>query len=375
MKIPRACQKIFWPKKWHSCPKNRLFYDALDNSFDRYAFYNRKQIDSGYWDSLWNDLKNSIMKENRLFNGKARKIFRSIFHNIIVSRDQKGDKVTALVEIGPNTRTPKLYRAREFQSEKNLYYAVGHPDRALGPPPTSRAIAGRMNASGVSMFYGATQIDVAIAEIRPAVGSIVIVAHFDVIRNLKLLDIEKLKSIFVGGSMFKPSHKRNLEKFKFISSLCEQISAPVMPADQSSDYLVTQAISDYLSELEFPTPIDGIIYQSSQKGNDTTNVALFHKSSRVKFRKKPTKIEVLKYFEYISDEDIETIYYVYETMSSNKEKCCSSDKCIKDNECENDDDRVPSLALEPSSIYVHFIKSVTFETREQAAERVPQKED
>ena len=46
---------------------------------------------------------------------------------------------------------------------------------------------GRMNAAGISVFYGATDDETAIAGVRPPVGSWVATATFEVIRPLRLL--------------------------------------------------------------------------------------------------------------------------------------------------------------------------------------------
>ena len=343
-------------------PRNRKnSFIKRNNPFGKLARYERRKINSHYWDSLWLELRKTIMKENRLFNKKAENILNSIFKNTLDTGSHKRYKVSAIVEIGPHTKTKRLFRAREFQDDETLHVALCHPDRELGPPPSSKASSGRMNAHGIAVFYGATNIDVAIAEIRPAVGSRVIIAKFSIIRKLRLLDVAKLQSIFNTDSMFRPSHKRILEKREFISSLCERMSAPVMPQDQSTDYLVTQAISDYLSELRDLNSIDGLIYRSAQKGSEAKNVVLFYKASRVKFRMEPTKVRVFKDFEYIPDSDSEVVYYVYESISSRHER-----EGVKD-------EREPSLRLRSSSIFVRHIESVDFNTRPQVVRRHKEK--
>ena len=57
------------------------------------------------------------------------------------------------------------------------------------------------------------------------------------------------------------------------------MTLPVMPDDESSEYLVTQVIADYLANLRAPI-LDGILYPSVQDGS-SGNVVLFHKSARV----------------------------------------------------------------------------------------------
>jgi RES domain len=58
------------------------------------------------------------------------------------------------------------------------------------------------------------------------------------------------------------------------------ITGPIMPTDEHSGYLITQAIADYLASQARP---DGILYPSAQvaTAKKNKNIALFHPSSRV----------------------------------------------------------------------------------------------
>lgn len=353
------------------------FFLGITSPFDEEAHYNELEIDSHFWNSLWNELKKTITKENRLFNSKAKEILNLVFKNTLLS-NSKSKRTSAIVEIGPDMPIKSLFRAREFQSHEKFNTALCQPDRELGPPPSSLAIAGRMNAKGVAVFYGATDSKVAISEIRPAVGSKVVVAQFDITRKLKLLDIAKLEDLIEYGSLFKPSQKRALGKKKFISSLCEKISAPVMPQDESEDYLITQAISDYLSDLASPTSIDGIIYRSAQVGSDNTNVVLFHKSSLVECREKPIEARVVKSFNFLLDSDDEDEYHVYEMdeIKDSESKESVHDIDNRSYDFNNDEKRISSLRLDPSNIWVYHIRHVDFDTPKIEVRRYhSQKED
>jgi hypothetical protein len=61
----------------------------------------------------------------------------------------------------------------------------------MGLPPPSRRRAGRMNAAGIAVFYGATEKDSAVAEFRPAVDSLISVAAFRVHRPIHVLDLTR----------------------------------------------------------------------------------------------------------------------------------------------------------------------------------------
>ncbi len=160
-----------------------------------------------------------------------------------------------------------------------------------------------MNAAGIAVFYGATDPSVALAEVRPPVGSKVLIAFFEVIRPLRLLDLPALAGIVSEkGSIFDAAYVHRLKRAEFLRGLSQRISRPIMPDDQPSDYLLTQAVADFLATAADPT-LDGIIYPSAQGGylppcwrlapvEDKGNVVLFHKSARVQCLDIPEGTEI-----------------------------------------------------------------------------------
>lgn len=165
---------------------------------------------------------------------------------------------------------------------------LSHPERFLGPPPPGKGAAGRMNARGVSVFDGATDLQTAIAEVRPPVGSQVLVATFKVTRPLRLLNLAALSKIRPDRdlSYFQPQRIDQAQRCAFLAELREQLLLPVMPESVDQGYLITQAIADFLST--HPTlNIDGIYFPSIQvsKQEDDAkgyNVILFNKASGVR---------------------------------------------------------------------------------------------
>lgn len=136
-----------------------------------------------------------------------------------------------------------------------------------------------MNARGISVFYGATQPKVAIAEVRPPVGSKVVVAKFNIVRPLCLLDLTIIEDGHVTGSIFDPTFLERLERVAFLQTLGQRMTKPVMPDDEAFEYLATQAIADFLATENEPL-LDGIIFRSVQsKGG--RNVVLFQKAARM----------------------------------------------------------------------------------------------
>ena len=148
-------------------------------------------------------------------------------------------------------------------------------------------VAGRMNAKGVSVFYGATEKENAISEVRPPVGCHVVVGTFKPIRTLRLLDLHQLGSITLKptSSLFDPATAGEAARCAFMETLTQKMVMPVMPELEEQGYLITQAIADFLSTHP-KLVLDGIIFPSAQnttvhKDTPGRNVVLFNKASMV----------------------------------------------------------------------------------------------
>jgi hypothetical protein len=348
-----------------------------EGEFDEESQYEERGADDAEYQKSWWKFQNSLQTETRLFNRTAQDALDAIFGGLDGHATHDGKKV--IVDAGPRKPIDALYRSRVFQSDERLEEAIKHPDLELGPPPLRAASAGRMNARGIAIFYGATEARVALAETRPPVGSRVLVGRFEIIRPLRLLDLESLRSITVEGSIFDKNHICQLEKAKFLGTLSARMSRPVMPDDEPFDYLVTQAIADYLASRIEPE-IDGIIYASVQDG-DGTNVALFHKAARVKVLDIPAGTEISASLFESSDEGISPDYTVWERVPQTlPEKKKKKDDGWGDDPFElpssqagsgrlHSDDRKPALSVDTDSLRVHHVASVTFKTHNFLVDR------
>lgn len=96
-----------------------------------------------------------------------------------------------------------------------------------------------MNARSISVFYGANDPLVALAEVRPPVGCTVSVARFLIIRPIKLLNLTALRDAMTEGSIFDPHHLDRLQRAAFLRQLSDRITMPVVPDDEELGYLVT----------------------------------------------------------------------------------------------------------------------------------------
>lgn len=259
--------------------------------FDVDSYYDSKEPDDREWQSQWADFETSLKTKSRFFSKENEQLLVSVFNNLNILRTLNEKPI--IKTIGPDTDITSLFRARAFQSDDKLKKALQQPEKELGPPPPQFATAGRMNARGISVFYGATKLDTALSEIRPPVGSKVAVAKFNLLRHLKVLDLTALSTTTVEGSIFDISYSELVSKTMFLRKLSQRITRPIMPDDEHFDYLATQVIADFLAaEYAF----DGIIFPSAQSPYGV-NIIIFHHASSIEPIKHPegTKVDVSLY--------------------------------------------------------------------------------
>jgi RES domain-containing protein len=350
------------------------FGAAGENEFDPDSYYDEKSPDDLVWQRRWQEFEQSLWKEARFFSRQAAELLHSVFGGIDQLRTGRG--AAAVLEAGPGQALDHLYRARVFQATETLEVALGRPDLHLGPPPAALASAGRMNARGISVFYGATTPSTAVAEVRPPVGSEVAVARFDIIRPLRLLDLTALDNVAVHGSVFEQSLRAKRERAAFLQTLGGHMTRPVMPDDEAFDYLATQAVGDFLATENQP-PLDGILFPSTQVRNGR-NVVLFHKSSRVQLLDLPKGTEVHAESWTETDEGPEPDYVVTETIPSAKDITApgSVSGDIRqghagwDHSPPTDEDGRPiSLQVDAEDVSVHRVEAVQFECSVHAVRR------
>ena len=281
-----------------------------ESEFDGDAHYAEKGPDDQAWHEEWDNFEQTLKAEARFFSRTAGEHLAAVFGGVDQLKTHDGRPL--VVAAGPQTALDHLYRARVFQADDQLKGALARPDRQLGAPPHRSARAGRMNAQGIAVFYGATHAQVAIAEVRPPVGSQVVVARFSICRPLRLLDLTALEDAHDGGSIFDPTLKRRLERAAFLRTLGGRMARPVMPDDEAFEYLPTQAVADFLGTMNEPR-LDGIIFPSAQTG-EGRNVVLFHHAARVEILNLPSGTEIDVKTGYETEDGWEPGYSVSETV-------------------------------------------------------------
>jgi RES domain len=260
-------------------------FDSQEYRYGEEPWFVEKTKSAEPLSNAWNKMERSLKHEARYLNPEAARMLENMFGTVHDDRTREGQVV--IVELGANCKIDTLYRARVFQTLAAMETALGHPERHIGPPPLGIGAAGRMNAKGVSVFYGATEKDIAISEVRPPVGSHVVVGAFKLIRTLRLLDLHQLGSITLKltSSPFDPATAKEAFRCAFMEILTKKLVMPVMPELEEQGYLITQAIADFLSTHP-KLLLDGIIFPSAQnttthKDTSGRNVVLFNKASIV----------------------------------------------------------------------------------------------
>lgn len=167
----------------------------------------------------------------------------------LVWRAQLGHDVRPLMESG------------EAIAEEPTPYA---PERMT--PPADRAKEGRVNPKGIPCLYVATHRDTAIVEVRPWKGLLVSVGHFQILRELKVINC-------VSDEIRHPIYFREpspQQRARAIWSHIDQaFSTPVTPDDTLADYVPTQVLAELFKSKGF----DGIAYRSAFGSGH--NIALF----------------------------------------------------------------------------------------------------
>jgi hypothetical protein len=209
---------------------------------------------------------------------------------------------------------------------------------------------------------------VALAEIRPPVGSRVLTGRFEILRPLRLLDLSALSHVRVEGSIFDPAYSTALERAAFLDSFSERITRPVMPDDEALDYIITQAIADFLA-TDTDNPLDGLIYRSAQAPEGGVNVVLFHKAARVELIDRPKGTEVESSGGMYDEDGWQTDYRVIERVPKRAQaKKPKPHESLRGfitsgpSDTSDWDDRDASLRIDQDTVRVEFVKAVTFAT-------------
>lgn len=149
------------------------------------------------------------------------------------------------------------------------------PDRMV--PPRQHHFEGRLNPKGIGYLYLTSDQSTAISEVRPWKGALVSVALFEILRDVRLVNL----TVHAGKSggwayliSFPESQWDKLHSSQISEAVWADIhsafSQPVDPINDQSNYVPTQIIAEVFLDQGF----DGVVYRSALH-EEGTNVMLF----------------------------------------------------------------------------------------------------
>lgn len=222
----------------------------------------------------WRHFRHRVQFERRFFDDYSKVLLESLFEGIDFFRS---DSMSPDEELKPGDY---IYRARIASTLEEVKEILDGIPITLGPPPSKWNKGGRMNPSGISVFYGAFAKETCIAEVRPVVGGFVVLGKFEALQSIRLFDLTKFISNFPNVSMFSEDYQEIMNCWRFFKNFHYLISEPIQPFEEFLEYVPTQMVSEFLAnELKY----DGIVYSSAQFCSEAIdnlsrveNIALFN---------------------------------------------------------------------------------------------------
>ena len=243
-----------------------------ENPYNHRMLYIEQEADASDLRSAWWDSKEEIRTRARFFGATTAATLERIFEDLASLRTIWGKPVVR--EIHPGDKDSSFWRARTAHSESEIQSILESLSSRLGPPPSDKATAGRMNAEGIPVFYGALEEETCVSEVRAPVGSFVVLVKFDLLSPINVLDLEALSNPDSEVSHFDPDYIEKRSRERFLKELVGEMSRPVMPHEEAREYIATQIVSEYLANRVEPR-LHGIIFSSAQTGKGGRNVVLF----------------------------------------------------------------------------------------------------
>jgi hypothetical protein len=208
---------------------------------------------------VWRDFQKRVKFEGRFLDPRVQGQLEELFTEFPDEWTAHADGPVRHLDVG----SVSIFRARASPTPDAARSIIGNAAAELSPPPPQLRVAGRLNAQGIGVFYGGFSEDVCIAELRPSLGSHVVVARFEPLRPIKVLDLTGFDRHRPTGSLFRPGFNDERLRWRFLQSFHWNITQPVQPGAEALDYVPTQVIGEYLHTV---LGYDGLIYRSAQVG-------------------------------------------------------------------------------------------------------------
>ena len=140
-----------------------------------------------------------------------------------------------------------VFRARIGSSKDYNKGIIPLSASEMGFPPVEKTRNGRSNPQGISYLYSASDIETAIAEVRPWKSAHVSIGHIYITKNLNVIDITSERD------------EHNPYEDEMRSVINFELSRPINPSEADMEYIPTQFLAEMIKNQGF----DGIIFNSS----------------------------------------------------------------------------------------------------------------
>lgn len=350
---------------WDSGRGYRSYKDVdYEDPYGSDACYVMSRASHHEIEERWRELQEELSHKSRFFSRTPGAFLDDLFEDVQTLQGYDGP----IIETHTPAEFPGIFRGRTAFDEDDVRSIVeGLPDQ-LGALRGRRVSAGRMNAAGVTVMYGALEEDTCVAEVRAPVGSMVVIGKFKLLRPIRVLNLMRLERCYADISLFDPNAQKLSDRMAFLRSLSRRLSVPVFNHNAPLDYLVTQCIAEYIAALE--PRIDGVAFASAQAGGDAMNLVLFDEACHVAPLDQPagTVSELETYFE--DDKDMQAsrtlVFRAPEAAAGQSDAA----PLLDDDEFALPLPQIkrrsrtlePTLQLDLESIRVHLVKRVTYDS-------------
>lgn len=137
---------------------------------------------------------------------------------------------------------------------------------ALGPPPADKAlVSNRMSPAGIPMFYGAEDVETAIAETTEGPAN-VSVGLFETLKELNVLDLTNLPD---PPSVYIAEASELRFGINFLRRFAADLKKPIeRDGREHIEYVPTQVVTEYLRHIfrdQDGNSLDGVLYPSTKR--------------------------------------------------------------------------------------------------------------
>lgn len=255
--------------------------DGAQAFYDIGSSYSFIGIQPSELNNTWLAFQERVKFKRRYFDDGSQNLLDSLFEGI----EYLGWEGTPNpdVHFNPVGNPLEIYRARIVKNKNQADKILLNPEIELNAPPPNIVRGGRLNPSDIPIFYGALEESTCVAEVRPNIGNYLVIGKFEISRPMKILDLTVFNTIPPYGSFFRPSFDEEISNWMFFRNFQYLISQPILPNQEYLEYIPTQIISEYLSNI---LNYDGIIYSSAQIGQEneenpiSKNIAIFYDKNK-----------------------------------------------------------------------------------------------